>query len=137
LNRLDFVLTEQQKHKEQIKEEIHGISGIEFRDLPDPKGDGGDTLAFFLPNIQTAKAFNEALARMKIDTKILPSAMHWHFVGHWNHLISYCPPFRTDAWPKSEALLRRAIALPISVRMSQEQIKRTIEAVKQAAQETL
>ena len=137
LNRLDFVLAEQRKHKEQIKEEIHGISGVEFRDLPDPKGDGGDTLAFFLPNIQTAKAFNEALARMKIDTKILPSAMHWHFVGHWNHLISYCPPFRTDAWPKSEALLRRAIALPISVRMSQEQIKRTIEAVKQAAQETL
>jgi 8-amino-3,8-dideoxy-alpha-D-manno-octulosonate transaminase len=137
LNRLDFVLAEQRKHKAQIKEGIRGISGIEFRDLPDPNGDGGDTLAFFLPNIQTAKAFNEALARMKIDTKILPSAMNWHFVGHWNHLISYCPPSRPDAWPKSEALLRRAIALPISVRMSQEQITRTIEAVKRAAQESL
>ena len=97
----------------------------------------GVTNRRFLPNIQTAKAFNEALARRKIDTKILPSAMNWHFIGHWNHLISYCPPFRTDAWPKSETLLRRVIALPISVRMSQEQISKTIEAVKRAAEEHL
>jgi 8-amino-3,8-dideoxy-alpha-D-manno-octulosonate transaminase len=137
LKRLDFVLAEQRKNKEQIKEGIRGIPGIEFRDLPDPQGDGGDTLAFFLPDIQTAKAFNEALAREKIDTKILPSAMNWHFIGHWNHLIAYCPPFRTDAWPKSDALLRRAIALPISVRMSQEQIAKTIAAVKRAAKEHL
>ena len=137
LSRLDFVLAQQRKNKEQIKEAIRGIPGIEFRDLPDPQGDGGDTLTFFLRDMQMAKAFNETLAREKIDTKILPSAMNWHFVGHWNHLIPYCPPFRTDAWPKSDALLRRAIALPISVRMSSEQIAKTLAAVKRAAKEHL
>jgi 8-amino-3,8-dideoxy-alpha-D-manno-octulosonate transaminase len=137
LNRLEFVLAEQRKNKEQIKEGIRGIPGIEFRDLPDPQGDGGDTLAFFLPDIQKAQAFNEALARAKIDTKILPSAMNWHFIGHWNHLISYCPPYRANAWPKSEALLKRAIALPVSVRMSQDQIARTVAAIKRVAQELL
>jgi 8-amino-3,8-dideoxy-alpha-D-manno-octulosonate transaminase len=137
LDRLDFVLAEQRRHKAEIKKAIGDIPRIEFRDLPDPAGDGGDTLAFFLPDAQKARAFNESLAGRKIDTKILPSAMNWHFVGNWNHIIQRCPPYRTDAWPKSEALLKRAIALPISVRMSNEQIRRIIDGVRQAANEVL
>jgi len=137
LDRLDFVLAEQGRHKAEIKKAIGEIRGIEFRELPDPAGDGGDTLAFFLPDAQKARAFNESLAKRKIDTKILPSAMNWHFVGNWNHIIQFCPPHRTDAWPRSEALLKRAIALPISVRMSDEQIRRIIDGVRQAAKEVL
>ena len=137
LDRLDFVLAEQRRHKAEIKKAIGEIRGIEFRELPDPAGDGGDTLAFFLPDAQKARAFNESLAKRKIDTKILPSAMNWHFVGNWNHIIQFCPPHRTDAWPRSEALLKRAIALPISVRMSDEQIRRIIDGVRQAAKEVL
>ena len=137
LNRLDFVLSEQRKHKTEIKKGIASIPGIEFRDLPDPRGDGGDTLAFFLPEAKTARAFNDFLAKEKIDTKILPSAMNWHFVGNWNHIIQYCPPYRTDAWPISEALLKRAIALPISVRMNEDQIRRIIDGVQRAAKAVL
>ena len=137
LDRLDFVLAEQRRHKAEIKKAIGEIRGIEFRELPDPAGDGGDTLAFFLPDAPKARAFNESLAKGKIDTKILPSAMNWHFVGNWNHIIQFCPPHRTDAWPRSEALLKRAIALPISVRMSDEQIRRIIDGVRQAAKEVL
>jgi 8-amino-3,8-dideoxy-alpha-D-manno-octulosonate transaminase len=137
LARLDFVLAEQRKNKAEIKKAIGEIPGVEFRDLPDPAGDGGDTLAFFLPEAKAAKAFNDFLAKEKIDTKILPSAMNWHFVGKWNHIIQYCRPYRTDAWPKSEALLKRAIALPISVRMSGEQIRRIIDGVRRAAKEVL
>ncbi|MBM4332682.1 MAG: DegT/DnrJ/EryC1/StrS family aminotransferase [Deltaproteobacteria bacterium] len=137
LERLDFVLTEHRKHKTRIKKAIAEIPGIEFRDLPDPDGDGGDTLAFFLGDAGTARAFNAFLAREKVDTKILPSAMNWHFVGNWNHIIQYCPPYRVDAWPQSEALLKRAIALPISVRMSDEHISRVIEGVRRVAKEVL
>ena len=137
LTRLDFVLAEQRKNKAEIKKALGEIPGIQFRDLPDPAGDGGDTLAFFLPEAKAARAFNEFLAKEKIDTKILPSAMNWHFVGNWNHIIQHCPPYRLDAWPNSEALLKRAIALPISVRMSGEQIRRIIEGVQRAAKEVL
>ncbi len=137
LNRLDFVLAAQRKHKDEIKKAIAKLQGIEFRDLPDPAGDGGDTLAFFLPNAGKAAAFNDSLAKEKIETKILPSAMNWHFVGEWNHIIRFCPPYRTDAWPKSQALLKRAIALPISVNMSEDQVRRVIGAVERAARKVL
>jgi dTDP-4-amino-4,6-dideoxygalactose transaminase len=63
--------------------------------------------------------------------------MNWHFAGNWNHMINLLPPFRTQAWPKSEALLTRAIAIPISVIMSPEQIQRIIGALRQAAKEVL
>ena len=137
LKRLDFVLAEQRKNKAEIRKAVAEIPGVEFRDQPDPAGDGGDTLAFFLPGARAAKEFNAVLAREKVDTKILPSAMNWHFVGNWNHIIQFCPPFRMDAWPQSEALLKRAIALPISVRMSEEQISRVIAGVRKAAKEVL
>jgi 8-amino-3,8-dideoxy-alpha-D-manno-octulosonate transaminase len=137
LARLDQVLAAQRRNNARIKDGIAGIPSLEFRDQPDPNGDGGDTLAFFLPNASAAKAFNQFLAKEKIDTKILPSAMNWHFAGNWNHMIQYLPPFRVDAWPQSEGLLKRAIALPISVRMSEEQIKKVIDGVNRAAKEVL
>ena len=137
LVRLNQVLADQRKNKNQIKKAIAGIPGIEFRDLPDPEGDGGDTLAFFLPNAQAAKAFNQFLSKEKIDTKILPSAMNWHFAGNWSHMMKLLPPFRADAWPQSESLLKRAIALPVSVRMNEEQIQNVINGVKRAAKEVL
>ena len=137
LGRLDQVLAAQRGNNARIKEGIAGIPGLEFREQPDPNGDGGDTLAFFLPNAAKAKAFNQILAREKIDTKILPSAMNWHFAGNWSHMIRFLPPFRVDAWPQSESILKRSIALPISVRMSEEQIKKVIEGVKRAAKEVL
>ncbi len=137
LDRLDFVLAEQRKNKAQIKKAIADLPGIEFRHQPDPAGEGGDTLIFFLPNAQKAKAFNESLVQSKIDTKILPSAMNWHFIGNWKHMMEFCPPHRPDAWPKSETLLKRAIALPISVCMSGEQIQRAIDGVRKAAKEVL
>ncbi len=137
LGRLDLVLERQRKNKNEIKKVLAEISGIEFRDLPDPAGDGGDTLAFFLPDAASARAFNDSLAGDKVDTKILPSAMNWHFVGNWNHIIRYCPPYRSDAWPKSEGLLKRAIALPISVQMSGDQIGRIRDALRRAAKKVL
>ena len=137
LARLEQVLAAQRRNNARIKEGIAGIPGLEFRDQPDPNGDGGDTLAFFLPNAPAAKAFNQFLAKEKIDTKILPSAMNWHFAGNWNHMIQCLPPFRVDAWPQSEGLLKRAIALPISVRLSEEQINKVIDGVNRAAKEVL
>jgi 8-amino-3,8-dideoxy-alpha-D-manno-octulosonate transaminase len=137
LARLEEVLAAQRRNNAAIREGIADLPGLEFREQPDPSGEGGDTLAFFLPSAEAARAFNRVLAGEKIDTKILPSAMNWHFAGHWNHMIQYLPPFRMDAWPRAEGLLKKAIALPISVRMSEEQIQKVIAGVRRAAREVL
>ncbi|MBT9132318.1 DegT/DnrJ/EryC1/StrS family aminotransferase [candidate division NPL-UPA2 bacterium Unc8] len=136
LGRLDYVISEQIKNKESIKEAIKEIRAIRFRELPDAAGDGGDTLVFFLPNKGMASNFEEGLTQEGIGTKILPSALNWHYVAYWDHIrLKIKNPNAT--WPSTDSILRQAIAIPISVKMAEAEIEKIISAVKRVAGDVL
>ncbi|MBP7088037.1 MAG: DegT/DnrJ/EryC1/StrS family aminotransferase [Candidatus Omnitrophica bacterium] len=139
LKKLDFILKKQKDNKRQIKEEISNISSIEFREIPNPDGDAADTLIFFIDSKERAKSFAKKLAERGIGTKNLPDAINWHFAGTWGHIFYICPKYKgkdlEKVWNQSTNYLRRAVALPIMVNMSQEQIKKIIQAVKEIFQE--
>lgn len=140
LSRLDYVIQEQKKNKARIKKAISGIKELKFRDLPDEAGDGGDTLIFFLPNKGMASDFEEELTRQGVSTKILPSALGWHYFANWKHIINELKgriEYKVGRWPHSDSFLRRAIAIPISVKMTDEQVEGTISALLKAAQTVL
>ncbi len=128
LGRLDYVLSQQRKNKKQIKDGISSRKDIEFRYLPDEEGDGGDTLIFFLENSEKAQELEKILTEKGIGTKILPSAMDWHYAGRWHHMKGKIKP---DGEPleKTGELLNRAIAIPISVYMTQKEIQKIIDAI--------
>ena len=128
LGRLDYVLSQQRKNKKQIKDAISVRKDIEFRHLPDEEGDGGDTLIFFLENDVKANELEKILTENKIGTKILPSAMNWHYAGRWHHMKGKIKP-DGETFTKTGELLNRAIAIPISVKMPQEQIQKIIEII--------
>lgn len=130
LGRLDYVLSQQRKNKEQIKSALSSRKDIEFRSLPDEEGDGGDTLIFFLENSKKAQELEAVFTEKGIGTKILPSAMDWHFAERWHHMTGKIKP-EDEEWRKTSELLNRAIAIPISVNMSQEQIQTIISAITQ------
>jgi len=139
LSRLDYVISQQRKNKARIKDAIGNINGLEFRELPDKDGDGGDTLIFLLPESQMAKDVEDILTKGGIETKILPSALGWHYIGNWNHIISRLnrqmgkEAYRRDMWPKSDSILNRAIAIGISVNMADDYIDRIITGIHKAA----
>ena len=140
LSRLDYVIGEQKKNKARIKEAISGMKELKFRELPDEAGDGGDTLIFFLPNKGMASDFEKELTKQEIGTKILPSALGWHYFANWEHIINELKGKKENKigmWPHSDSFLRRAVAIPISVKMTDEQMDRTISALKKAAQTVL
>ncbi len=126
LKKLDFVLEKQREHKKKIKEGIKDIKNIEFREIPDPQGDAGDTLIFLVENREKASRFAKLLSEKGLGTKNLPDAINWHFAGTWNHIFPDC-----SLWPKSNELLRRAIAIPIMVKMPEEKIKEIISAIQE------
>jgi len=66
------------------------------------------------------------LAKEGLGTKNLPDAINWHFAGTWTHIFSDC-----SLWPKSEDLLRRAIAIPIYVKMDENQINKVIKIIRE------
>ena len=134
LTKLDEILVAQRAHKAAIKDGIKDC-GLEFRRLNDPEGDIGDTVIFFLPTPEVATHFAAELGALQLGTKNLPDALIWHFAGTWRHLFGEFPELHNcdRLWPKTDSLLRRAIALPISVKMGEEDIDRIVSAVCEIA----
>jgi len=139
LKKLDFILKKQRENKRQIKEAISNINSIEFREIPNPDGDASDTLIFFVNSKEKASQFAKRLSEKGFGTKNLPDAINWHFAGTWKHIFYAYPKYKgknlEKLWSQSTNYLKRAVALPIMVNMSQEQIEKIIQAVKEIAKE--
>lgn len=145
LKKLSVILERQRANKAAIKEGIRE-SGIEFRHLHDSDGDVADTLIFFLESEPKAVRFAEELGRKGIGTKNLPDALDWHFAGTWQHLLG---PLRYETAAGAaergcacrleaggcpcSGLLRRAIALPVNVKMTPDEISNVVESVRALA----
>lgn len=130
LERLEHVLGEQRKNRDMLKSMIDS-SRVEFRLQHDEAGDGGDTLIFFVEDAERAEAVSGALSEKGIGTKILPGAVDWHFARRWSHMRSMLKPDDCE-WERTGALLERAIALPVSVKMEESSMRTTAETVNGA-----
>lgn len=136
LKKIDYIIETQRKNKAAIKSAIADC-GFEFRHLHDEEGDIGDSLIFFMETKEKATAFAKKFFERGYGTKNLPDALRWHFSGDWEHMFGAYPSLAhpETLWPRSDDLLRRAIALPIMVKMTGEDIAKTIDTVKAIAKE--
>ncbi len=58
-----------------------------------------------------------------VSTKILPEAVSWHFAGTWAHmpeLVEAHGGSLDEEFPKSKALIERAVSLPVTVEMDDD-----------------
>lgn len=142
LSRLDYVIKEQKKNKEKIKNGLKDIKGIKFRELTDSDGDGGDTLLIFLPTSQQAKEFAEILNQEKIPLKILPSALGWHYFPQWPQIYKQITRYKRYGgvkrlFPYSDEILKKSVAISISIVMSEDTINQIVEVFHKAAKKIL
>jgi len=137
LEKLDFILRKQRENKSRIKNAIKDISGIEFRRIPDPKGDAGDTLIFFVESREKASKFAGFLSKAGLGTKNLPDAIDWHYAGTWTHIFYNYPEYigknLEKIWSQSTNFVRKAIAIPIMVNMTDERINYIVQSIKDIA----
>ena len=130
LKKLDFIIEKQGENKKYLKDGIKNISGIEFREIPNPDGDASDTLIFFVETREKALNIAKNLSMEGIGTKNLPDAINWHFAGTWTHIFHNYPEYDgkdlEQVWPQSTDYLRRAIALPIMVNTTKEELEEII-----------
>jgi len=141
LKKLDFITQKQRENKYHIKNGIKDIPGIEFREIPNPKGDAGDTLIFFVESRKKASKFAKLLSKTGVGTKNLPDAINWHFAGTWEHIFYNYPEYRgknlEKIWGQSTNYVRRAISIPIMVCMTDEKINYLIQSIKDIAKKVL
>ncbi|MEK6809743.1 MAG: DegT/DnrJ/EryC1/StrS family aminotransferase [Nanoarchaeota archaeon] len=137
LKKMDYILGKQREHKKIIKDALREVKNIEFRELPDPEGDAGDTLFFFVENKDKAKLFAKMMKEKGLGTKNVPDAIDWHFAGTWTQIFHDFDEYKgkelSQVWKNSNDLLRRSIALPILVNWNAEDINRIIENLKEIA----
>lgn len=138
LQKLDYIIERQRANKARIKNGIKDNPAIRLRELPNPEGEIGDTLAFFFETRVKTQEFVRLWAEKGFGTKNLPDAINWHFAGTWDHILSQYDRYKgknlIEEFKQSDDILRSAVAISIFVNMEESQIDRIIEAINECAQ---
>jgi 8-amino-3,8-dideoxy-alpha-D-manno-octulosonate transaminase len=133
LKKMDYIIARQRENKNRIKKALSDISTITFRDVPNPEGDTGDSVIFSFKSRAETAAFMKKWTPRGFGTKNLPDAINWHYAGTWDHILHNYPLYKgkdlAKTFAQSDDHLRRAIALPVLVNMSDNQIESIIAAV--------
>ncbi|MCX5857566.1 MAG: DegT/DnrJ/EryC1/StrS family aminotransferase, partial [Deltaproteobacteria bacterium] len=149
LRKLDWLIGEQKKNKQAIKNWLAAVDGINFREIPDPEGDTATFLAFNLPDQSTAAAFQKALGENGLDTVCFKNNL-WHYVPNWEHFQAWSTPnsqrfpfsnplyrgkieYGRDLIPQAEDILGRTLVMGISVKMPEERLAAIKAAIEKAA----
>lgn len=138
LRKLAGSLAKHRANKTALKQAVQAITGqsLRFREIPDPAGDNGDALVFFLETPERAKRVARALQQKGIGFKNLPDALNWHYAGTWDHMLGKAEWLKgrtlEDYFAQSGGILRRAIALPIFYKMDEARIATIAQELKGA-----
>ena len=122
LAKLDCVVAGQRTKDAALRQALAGLP-ITLRTEPEGSAGTADALVFFVRDKEAARGCRDALLKAGLGTKILPEAFTWHFAGTWDHMPSLVKAHGGDlskAFPRSWALLGRAVSLPISLRMGED-----------------
>lgn len=114
------------KNKHYLKKRLSEIDGISFRHMPDPSGDSGTFLNFFLPDTETAQRVVDQLAGDGLGGFNYWYKNMYHFINQWHHLtnlrsaaplaVQHLPKpqdYTNLNLPKSQEVIGRLISLGI------------------------
>jgi len=87
--RIDDILGRCRAVKRRIVERIGDLERIQLQDVPDPKGDCGISLAFYLPDARRARAFSDALKKEGIPngTMFNKGIPDRHIYCYWDYVM--------------------------------------------------
>lgn len=119
LKKLNFVLEQHRKNKQKIKNSIGSLTGLTFRNKPVNVEETADALIVYVNSHDIALKCRQELLKFGISTKMLPEAINWHFAGLWNHIPELVKKYKNlqEAFPKSNEILNRSVAIPILINM--------------------
>lgn len=149
LGRLDWIIDRMRAHKAAILDGLRGLPGVTVRPLPDPEGDTGATLMFFLPTGELARAFATALTAEGVRAAVAwDSGQHVYY--HFDQIIERrmfaerhcaweCPYYRGGArlergmFPRTDDLLRRALHIDLHPLLTERDESDVVRATRKVA----
>lgn len=148
LRKLPAIIRHMRGSKRRIKKRLEGIPGLTFRRLNDEAGDTGPFLIFLLETEAAAVRTVERLRAAGLESAVRLADYGMHIYYNVPQLTGKVPlspagnpwslpqnqasvqDYRKGAHPRSDALLARAILLPIPSRLTPNQETLAAEIVK-------
>jgi len=128
VRRLQEFLTLQKRNHSIILETLKKVDGLTFRVIPDPTGDAGSFVSFFLPTEEMARESVAAFNAAGIGGNFYWYDNNWHYIRKWQHLQSgswmhryhedqkkQILHYANQAFPASDAIMSRCISSSISL----------------------
>ncbi len=145
MRRLKMVINNSLRNKDIIKNILSTIEGLSFRYMPDPEGDSGTFLNFFLKNTESAQKVMDQFAKDGIGGNNYWFTNMYHFLNQWDHikeLRSAAPlaihhfgapqDYKNLKLPKSQEVIGKLISLGIRASWSEEEAREMGEKMKQS-----
>ncbi len=135
MRKLNTIRTAKKANQEYLKQKLSVIKSLTFRPVPDPEGDSGTFLNFFLPSTDLA---GKAMA--EFGNAGVAGCNYWytnmyHFINQWDHvknLNSSAPmavhhlnlpqDYNKLELPKSQEVIGRLISLGIRASWTKEEM---------------
>ena len=128
VRRINEFLTLQKRNHKIISDTLKKVDGLTFRVIPDPSGDAGSFLSFFLPTESMAREAVAAMAAAGVGGNFYWYDNNWHYIRKWQHLQSgswmnrlyeeqknQVMHYTNLAFPVSDAIMSRCISSSISL----------------------
>jgi dTDP-4-amino-4,6-dideoxygalactose transaminase len=130
LGKLDALIADMRRNRAVLKASIAGLAarhGIAFRDEPDPDGDAGVSLIFFMPEIAQARWVSEALAAEGLSAWVIyDGERDQHVFCDWPPIVNRhrgAAAFPREMCPRTLDLLQRAVHLDVSPDLTGAQLE--------------
>jgi len=140
LRKLDRILESQRAHKNELKAALKGISGLEFRKIPDEEGDSATFLSFLLPEEGIAAKVSGDFAAAGVDGCFYWYVNNWHYIRQWDHirklqsaaplpltLFETRPDYENLNLAQSDGIMQRTISMLIKLSWTQDEITQRID----------
>jgi len=151
IKKLDQFLTIQKKNNQILRSYMEQVPGISFRVVPDPVGDSGSFLSWFLPTQAQMEKAIEALKTAGIFAgNFYWFANNWHYIKKWDHLKNVqslyalsevqhkaLAQLSTTSFAASDAIMSRCVSTAISLAWTEEQVHEKGAAVLKVLKEAL
>jgi 8-amino-3,8-dideoxy-alpha-D-manno-octulosonate transaminase len=142
IRKLNNFLELQKKNHSIIQNALKAVQGISFRVIPDPTGDTGSFLSFFLPTEAMTREAVTELQAAGIAGNFYWYDNNWHYIRKWQHLQNgnfmnhlyeeqkkQVMHYSNQAFPISDAIMSRCISSAISLMWTEEQAKERGEKI--------
>jgi 8-amino-3,8-dideoxy-alpha-D-manno-octulosonate transaminase len=142
IRRLPEFLAQQRRNHSIISNTLKKVEGLTFRQIPDPSGDTGSFLSFFMPTEEMAREAIAGLQAAGIGGNFYWYDNNWHYIRKWQHLQSgswmhriseeqkkQVMHYSNQAFPVSDAIMGRCISSSISLLWDEAQAQERADKI--------